>query len=61
MDKYSKLGVGVPLRKRMLIQGFQRGFIVRGGLGVKGQKDHKTEQNDKRQSPRSSKSIPGHS
>src|SRR6266853_2757795 len=58
VDKYSELSAGVPLRKGMLIQGFQCGFVVRRCLGAKWQKDHKTDQNHKRQSTGSLNSIP---
>jgi hypothetical protein len=40
MDKYSKLCVGVPLRKRVSIEGFDGRLIVRGSLSANRRKDN---------------------
>jgi len=44
MNENAEFGVGVPLRKLMLVEGFEGRFIVGGGLGAKTRRKQKTEE-----------------
>jgi len=41
MNKNAEFGVGVPLRKLMLVEGFEGRFVVGGRLGAKKRRSRK--------------------
>jgi hypothetical protein len=43
VNEYSELGIGIPLGERVLVEGLERRFVVRG-LGLKAEKNQEAEQ-----------------
>jgi hypothetical protein len=46
MNEYSEFGIGIPLRQGMLIQGFERRFIVYRRLSLKIRENQKPRENE---------------